>query len=285
MVNLALDVSNSTDQLHGSVQSSNWTAKLIGDRVLWTTNTLAEASQFTNHYTVAIPGVTNVNEGPIGWTYGFGLVDQLGRVTLTGASGDGQRLSQKTFLSKSGDWPFYVSLYPEKRIVPDLLPPKTNIEYQGALLGWLHIATNATIEDRPSPFGTVSWIKRGWTNNLYPNGFTNGTSINGSTYLAPLSGSRAIDITNAQLTVSGGNLAHPLTNYLTLQTNNVFSIKAPFTNGLKISLAPKNGMVQGSFTTSQSTNRFQGIILQHQRFGRGWFLGTNEGGALQIDAN
>jgi hypothetical protein len=254
---LQLDVTNNTGELRGAVSDGVWLSELLADRATFnSSNTTALAGL----YTMALPG-GDVAEVPFGYGYGLITLNSNGTIKLTGAAGDGATLGQSVPVSASGDWPFYVSLYAGK----------------GSLLGWLHF------QDTPTRHitGNVSWIKTAEaTNNFYPDGFTNVMAAIGSGYIPPQSGTRALNLTNIVITRS--SLATgAVTNLATLGSNNVFAVQSPNPQQLKLTLNAGNGLLSGSFVEPIGrTNLIKGVILQTIRQAAGYFLTTNESGAI-----
>lgn len=280
----SLDFSNNTERVVGTLSSpGQWTAELIGDRMVWTTNRLATA--FTNQYTMAIPPVeTDSALGPVGFGYGLLTVTEAGKVKIAGGMGDAHVMKQSTFVSKNGELPFYAPLYAELRDFNG----KFLKEYKGSTMGWLTLATNVPAgQTTLAPQGPVSWIKTGWTNEAYSEGFTNEASILGSKFLAPAknSGVRVLDMSSATVVLSGGNLPEALTNTFTLSVNNVFTADLPNPESMKITPVSK-GSWKGAFVHPENSDRptrFLGAVLQDYNFARGYFVGTNETGAATLD--
>lgn len=288
-LSLALDFANGSDQITGTVQNgTNWTSVLLGDRWIWTTNAGQQAIQFTNAYTFLVPGFNSSAAGPVGAGCGFVTVNLLGKLALKGSLADSRTLSQSTMISRNGQWPLYVGLYPEKRIFTNSSGAfVTNVISKGSLLGWVTFTTNTpATKTNLAPQGTLSWIKTGWTNTLYPEGFTNSVSILGSRHIPPASGKRVLNLTNGVVVMSEGDLSGPFTNALILNTNNSVTLIPPVTNTLIVRVIAKTGAWQGTFAHPNipfPATRYFGVLLQDYNFGRGWFVGGLEGGAATLD--
>ena len=181
--------------------------------------------------------------------------------------GDGTKLTGTVPISKYGTAPLYVLLYGNK----------------GACVGWLSFTNNA-IE---SP---VDWFKPPVpASHFYPAGFTNNVvTLLGSKYAAPAKGSRMLSLTNTTgtvtLTLGGGNLGAALSDSVMVATNNTVTILSGTVSNLTLKLAPKTGTFSGSFLPpgTRKAVKFQGVVLQSQDFGAGFFTGSNETGYVTI---
>ena len=83
-VSLQLDRANRTDQIIGQVTDGAWVASLLADRSVYDAEN--EYSVFQGRYTLAIPGLADLLDGPPGTGFGFVKVNAKGTVTFTGES-------------------------------------------------------------------------------------------------------------------------------------------------------------------------------------------------------
>ena len=276
-VTLNLDVANGTDQILGVVSNSFWIAPLQADRAVWTPS--RQALDFTSTNTFLVSGFTNPADGPTDYSYGSIAIPTNGIGTLSGGLADGSVLSRAVPISKNGQWPLYLPLYPQKEVVTVNSVLKTNINFRGSVFGWLTYS-NQIFQ------GDVSWTKTGWTNALYSTGFTNQSPIIASKYIAPAVNVRLLDITNATISITDGNLLAPITNSFVLTTNNLAKV-ATTNNRVTITFATKTGLFKGSFLDPARGPQlvpFGGALLQDQNFGGGSFNGTNQNGRVLIQA-
>ena len=239
-----------------------------------------------------LPAFDNAEEGPTGFGYGTVSVSDLGRIKMAGGLGDAHSIKQGTTVSKHGVWPLYVPLYAQlSQVVTNISNNvvKTNKESQGSLVGWMTFATNTPAgKTHRAPQGDLVWTKNGWTNDFYPDGFTNELSVLGSRHIAPIkdSGVRVMDMTNGLLVLAEGNLPEPFTNSVFLSTNSVLSSPLPNANTTKPALSAKFGVLKGAFihpANNAKPTKFFGAILQDYNYGRGYFAGTNETGSVRLD--
>ena len=86
-----------------------------------------------------VPGAVDPSTQPGGDGYGTAAVDAAGNLRFSGTLGDGTKISPVTFLSASGQWPFYSSLYSGK----------------GSILGWLTFSS----ETNTDVSGPLNWFK------------------------------------------------------------------------------------------------------------------------------
>ncbi|MDB6130581.1 MAG: Xanthan lyase, partial [Verrucomicrobiales bacterium] len=261
-VTLQINLDSGSDQVTGHVTDGIWDAPLIADRDVFTA-TNNPATNYAGRYTLVIPGSADSTNAPGGNGYGLVNVDNDGLVTFTGALADGVALAQNVSISANGDWPLYVGTYGGK----------------GSVLGWLKL-TNSPAR---TVIGTVSWIKQASPGDAYyANGFTNQVSIMGSGYDVPSLGNAALTFTNGFLIAEAGNLGLSLTNAVTLKTNSTVTVAAPNINKWKITLTPTTGFMTGTFIDSAAsrTNTYKGVLLQNTNIGLGYFLGSDQSGAV-----
>lgn len=83
------------------------------------------------------------------------------------------------------------------------------------------------------------------------------------------------------LTLEGGNLSRTVTSQITLNANN----QANDASGKKVNLTftPATGLFSGSVPNPDAPRKtvsFNGVVLQSQTNGWGYFLGTNQSGQV-----
>src|SRR5262249_1571755 len=101
--NLALDGS---EQISGTVSSSEWSAELSGDRAVF--NALTSPCPMAGKYTLIIAGTPGATTSPEGDGFASVFVDQNGVVTLKGRLAETSVIAQKVALSRHGMWPLFV---------------------------------------------------------------------------------------------------------------------------------------------------------------------------------
>ncbi len=264
-MSLMLDVTNQTGKVLGTVSDGSWVAALEGDRAVF--NSVSNIAPQNGKYTLAFVhqsegGAPQRPEIPGGDGVGTVTVDAAGKLALKGTLADGVKASQKTGVSKQGQWPFYLNLY----------------SGQGSTIGWLTFTNRGT----SSIEGDVSWIKTGVVpGKNYFGGFTNEVTGAGSHYPNPVPAGRILSITNGEVVLSANNLDPSLTNGIFLNTNNAVTVTSG-SNNLKLTLTASSGAVKGTFThpTNLATTKITGIILPEQNVVRGFFLNTTNSGAV-----
>ncbi len=259
-VHLQLDLTQGTGRITGTVSDGTWTAQLAGDRYVF--NGVTNIPPQTGRYAMMIPGNADSAASPGGTSYGTIAVDTAGRIHLAGALADGTRISQTVPVSHYGQWPLYVPLYGG----------------QGSVFSWLTFATNAP---GPDLSGNLTWIKPAIANaRYYPGGFTNNAPAMGSRYSTPGGGTNVLGLTNAEVVLLGGNLAQSITNLITVDANS----HVTSSNKLSLAFSLSTGSFSGT-TVDPTTLKpipFSGVVLQDQALGSGFFLGTNQGGAVLL---
>jgi hypothetical protein len=251
---LQMDVTDN-GRITGTVSNETWTASLTA--YCATFNSKTKPAPQAGKYTLLIPGSADSSARPGGDSFGTVAVDGSGNVKFAGTLGDGTKVSEKTILSAQGQWPLYASPY----------------SGNGLILGWITL-TNELANDID---GLVTWIKLAQASKLYPGGFTNQTEVIGSLYLFT-NNVPVLNFSTGQVSLVNGNLAADITNQVVLETNN----KVTGTNKLSLTLTSSSGLFKGSVPdpVTGKTISFNGVVLQKQDFGSGFFLGTNQTGRI-----
>jgi cyclophilin family peptidyl-prolyl cis-trans isomerase len=263
LVRMILDLTNGTDQITGNVTNNQitaidpahgWLANLQADRVFY--DGRARMAPQAGKYTLLLPHDTNSPAGPDGDGFGTVSVSTRGAISFSGSLADGTRAVQKTTISKSGAWPLYVPLYRDR----------------GALVSWVSF-TNETATDFT---GLANWFKQSQvTAKYYRDGFTNETTILGSHYLPPAATNRVLEFPNGVVGFVDGNLATNFTNNVRLDLNRkVVNLSS---NKLTMTVAKPSGLFSGTVAPPGVTRSlpYKGAILQKQKLGGGFLLGTN----------
>jgi cyclophilin family peptidyl-prolyl cis-trans isomerase len=265
-VTMALDLTNNTEQITGLVSeetSSNpvWSVGLVADRAVFGGTNPAP---LMGKYTMIIPSGTNSSDGPFGAGYGTVSVNTRGGVSFSGVLADGTKVTQRTSLSRMGQWPLYVPLHKGK----------------GALVSWVTFDTNAALTDFT---GLLSWFKQNQPVTYFPGGFTNETTVLGSRFSKPGSTNWVLDLTNAVVAFTNGNLSADFTNAVAIDAKG--KVVNESTNKLSLSASKSSGTFSGSATPPASGKvlSFKGAVLQKQTNGFGFFLGTSASGRVSIE--
>ncbi len=249
------------NQLTGSVSDGNWTSQLRANRSVF--NAATSPAPMAGAYTCIIAGTNDPTIGPAGDGYAAGKIDLAGGLKLSGKLSDATSLSLKAVASPDAEWPLYLSLYSGK----------------GSIIGWMTV-TN----DPVATWGTIHWFKPATTKGLHATGFTSQTVLLGSLHTPPVTKTnRVLNLTNAVVTFSSGNLAAPVDYTFTLSADN----KVTSTNaGFNLSFTTASGLFKGSFTDPETLRKraFSGVLLQNAGTGSGYFAGTNLSGWVLIEA-
>ncbi len=262
-VTLQLDF-NGGNAVTGQISNgTNWTADLLANRGVYSLANPAPEAFF--RYTLVVPGAADSSTQPGGDGYGPVTVDVAGNVRFSGTLGDGTKIAPVTFLSASGQWPFYSSLYSGK----------------GSILGWLTFAS----ETNTDITGLLNWFKLPQAGTrFYPAGFAFQSEAEGSiyspNYYATTNGSPVLNFTNGLVVLEGGNLSQSITNEILLAGNNRVTNQS--NNKLSLTITTSSGLFQGSVVASATGKSiaFSGAVLQKQNIGNGVFLGTNQTGRV-----
>ena len=259
------DKSNIVDQISGELLGGNWTAGLAAHRAVFhaTTN---RAPQF-GKYTLLIAGDTDPTHAPHGMSFGTVNVDAGGKVSLSGTLADGTKLTQKTTLSKDGDWPFFGRLYGGG----------------GSALGWLGF-TEAAVEDIAGP---IVWTKPlSVSGRFYTNGFAVPAQASGSRYRPPTNSTDLLlHLTEGAAIFSGANIDPSFSNALRIDAGNKVVNLDWERNKLTCSIALSSGRFSGTVNVPGTTRSlaFQGALHFKGNYGGGFLLGTNESGRVRLE--
>jgi hypothetical protein len=260
---LVLDPTNQS--ILGTVSNQNFVAVLTGYQNVF--NAHNRATAYMGRYTLIIPGVTNPAVGPYGMSYGTVTVSPAGAITFAGSLADGTAVSQSSAVSQEGYWPMYVSLY----------------NGNGSLWSWNLFNSNGTVSA-----ASVSWIDA--TNESktasYRAGFTNqAATLSGGLYVS--SAVPLLNLKSGEVTLEGGGLATPITNQISLASNDRITLasKTEDTNQLTLTITKTTGLISGSFATTakaKQTIKVSGVLLQGQTNAQGYFLGGEESGTFLL---
>ena len=242
----------------GTVSGNGWSANLTANQLVY--SAANPPSQQFQRFTLVIPGGEDSSNEPGGNSYGNITIDNLGTVTFTGVLADDSKAAQKTFLSRNGDWPFYIS----------------SANGLGVTLGWLTFS--------PGQAGTLGgqvYWDRLPGGSLYPNGFsfTNGIETSGSFYSFYI-GRRSLNLTSCMMVLQQAGILPPITNYFTLSTKDTLTS----TNGIKASINVVTGVFKGTIPAENGSIPVNGVVLQSQTNAFGFFINSGQSGSVFLGA-
>ena len=250
---------NTSGQITGSVSNGQWNVFLRAVRGGF--NSVSNpATNYARRYTVVLPGVDGDASLPAGYGYATLYVDLGGKATLVGKLSEGTTWSQAVLVSSTGEWPLYVPLSGKK----------------GMTVGWMNLKTNAA----NGCDGRLNWIKAAGGGTSYTNGFIRGgIAAYGSAWQAH---SPAFPWTNGLAIFSGGGLTNSFTNTFQLRANNAITSTNALTLTNNTSLGSLSGTVTPPANLGASKFSFQGVWLQNQLSGYGWFTNKGTSGKLEL---
>jgi hypothetical protein len=277
-----LDNFSMADGVVGTVRDNSFVAPLLADRAVF--NKINLATNYAGRSTLVLPRHQAEAFSQNGNGYGVvNIVPVNGAISFVGGLGDATVVSQSAPISKKGHWPLFAQLYPGKYVATNTLNSAivyTNSRYQGYLLGWVNFTNQA-------PVGTVSWLSRPNTNTAVPAGFTNEITLVGSPYTPPPVAPKVLNISTGLVTMVDGELADPLENQIKMAKNSAISVLGGNTNKLLLGISPANGVMSGKMPHPANPSKFisiRGVVLQNENIGAGYFLGTNQAGAVTLEA-
>ena len=259
---LHLGSGDQADHLFGRLTDGNWVSALTGDRAVF--NSSNNPAPYKGSYTMVLPGEDGDPLVPAGDGYGTVQVSRNGMAAFVGALADGSRVAQSVPVSRQGLWPVYIPLYSGR----------------GCVMSWLAF-TNQLYDDFN---GLLSWIKPAISNaQYYPAGFTNSCQAVGSVYLPPAGATNSVlNLTNASVVFSGGNLASDFTNCVRLgMSSQIINLS---TNRLTFKFALSSGTFQGNVSDPVSGRSLylSGAVFQKRNAAYGFLLGNSQSSRVSL---
>jgi hypothetical protein len=261
LVKLQLDLTNGTDRIIGTIYGTSASMQFFADRAVFDGKTSLAPEK--GQYTIVFPGGFGSGTEPGGDGYGTLAVDAAGHVKLSATLADGTKLTQLSTVSKYGQWPLYVPLYAG----------------QGAVWSWMNFVSTSSNDLS----GTVSWTKPpSATAHYYPGGFQVQTVAQGALYSPSAAGNSALDLTNAEVVLTGGDISQALSDQITLGPGSQVANQG--TN--KLTLSAATGVFKGSIANPAlpmaKPVSFGGVVLKSQKVARGCFFEGGQSGAVWI---
>ena len=258
-----LSESPGTNAIVGTISDGVFTSELVAD-LAGSFNARTNACPWKGTYTFDLgPADRNDASVPQGYGYATLTVSKNGSGHLSGVLADGTRIRSIVPVSAIGTWPLYNSLYANR----------------GSCLGNIVLSTNTAIA------ATMDWFKPVVAGtHFYPAGFTTSLATTGSLYVSPTAGGPSI-ATNAQVTLGGDNLVSNIVKNVVIDAAGNVTVSPAGDDNLTLFITPKTGQFFGTFlnTSTRKTEILNGLLLQINGSGAGFFLGTNESGFVVIE--
>lgn len=268
IINLELDTAGGDRSISGTIFDGELRISVSAD-VANTFDAKINPAPQAGQYTVLLQFDPARSEVPRANGIGTVAVSKSGAIRFAGVLADGTRLTQGTTLSRSGEWPLYVSLY----------------KNQGAVLGDLKF------RDQPgSDFdGNLRWARpKKSTDKFLTTGFYTNLPVIGSKYLTAPAVPTVLELpAGATTTLSDTDLNPALTKSLTLNPKNRFMVLDPGTDKFSLSATTATGLLSAHFTHPKThlSTAVRGVVLQKQNLGSGFFLRRGTIGSFEIQAN
>jgi uncharacterized repeat protein (TIGR03803 family) len=258
-----LSENGGTNSIVGTVSDGVFTSELLAD-LAGSFSKKTNSCPWKGDYTfVLAPADRNDVSVPQGYGYATLSVSKNGKGTLKGVLADGTAIKSTVPVSAIGTWPLYEALYGKR----------------GSCLGFMLLSTNAAIVT------PLDWFKPAGTGgHFYPAGFTTSLSSTGSLYVSPTAGGPSI-ATNALVTLGGGNLTGNIVKNVVIDAAGNVTVSPTGADNLTLLITPKTGQITGSFLNPQinKTVPLNGLLLQINNSGAGFFLGTDQSGFVVLD--
>ena len=154
--NLQSSIDNNS--ITGTVGGDGWVADFTADREVFSKK--SNPAPFAGTYNITFPGPNDGDDThPQNDGTGTVTVSTSGQIKFKGTLGDGTKVSESTFVSIGGDWPFYIPLYGKG----------------GEIIGWLNFDGSGNLS------GQTTWIKLPNDHTKsFPAGFELTPIVNGS---------------------------------------------------------------------------------------------------------
>ncbi len=241
-------------RLSGTLSDGDWVAALAGERAA--ASALAGKSIPQGKYTLRFPGVSGSEVLPGGDGLATAKVAASGTITISAILADGTKFTKAAWLSESGLWPLYSSLY----------------QGGGSVLSWLRFGG-----EREVISGEASWIKPAKPKEqYYRGGFTNRLAIAGWRYQAPGVAKPVLNLASATISFENGNLESSFANLIAIGPKG--GVTNLGTNGLSLAFTRPDGMFTGKVVQPDTGRRFTfyGIVSQPLDAGFGFLLGVDQ---------
>jgi hypothetical protein len=250
-LNLLVDLQGG-DRITGEISNNGWTASLLANRAVFGKT---KSTKLAGSYTMVIQPSDAVTGNGIGTL----TVDSSGNVKLSLVLPDGTKVSESTTLGKDGSWPLYAAPY----------------KGGGVAVGWMKFGTLPA----DGLEGQAVWMKPAGASSVYPKGLNSGANVIGSSFTFPHAFGKS------QLIFNGGGLSAPVTNSVTWGLGN--QITGTSGNALKLTLNSGTGLFQGTMGmgTGKGTLSFQGVLIEKNNVGLGYFLGPDQSGTVSFAPN
>jgi hypothetical protein len=257
VLTLALDIGdNWTESIAGSVSNTvaNWDVNLLACLNVYSATFQTD---FAAGYLLACPGGDDA-QGPDGDGTLSLIVNVDGTTSLAGYLADNTQIAQAGQISRNGNYPLYAA-----------------VNATDVIFGWLTLTNGGTFNLTPD--SEIAWVKKAGGTS-YTTGFTNQSVMSGSIYDSTLRD--LLSISSAQVILSGGGLAAPITNAVTIAANTIV-VDPSATNGLALTINRASGEILGSFTApGGQVKAIYSVILQSTNSAQGYFWGNNQSGAF-----
>jgi hypothetical protein len=258
---LHLDLVDGTDQITGTISDGVFMSEVLADRNVF--SAMARCPLAGSYTVVLQPPEGSDPSVPEGFGYGTLTVTSTGLGRMIGLLADGTKINVSVPLSKHGTWPLYQVLY----------------KNQGACIGWVTFGTNSSLG------ATVDWFRPPLpTSPYFPAGFTTNVTLLGGKYVSPANGGPSVATTNV-VTLGGGNLVSSIVETVLVSDVGSVTVSSPNAQHLQMKLQTATGQFSGTFThpVLNKTVNFNGLLLQLDGTGSGYFLGTNASGFVVFE--
>lgn len=253
------------DLITGSLYTEGGTAEVLGDRHAF--DGKQKRTPFAGNYTMSLSLPADVG-GSTGSGYAIVQVADDGRILMKGRLTDGTSIEQTTHISPEGLWPLYLAPYGNR----------------GLLTGWLRFG-NESFADL---HGNLHWIRPG---SAGTNALTLGTrhtlTAIGSRYVPPARNQTVLHWSDGLIGLQGGGLPELVALKLQLKSNHDIAFPGIKSEVIQLKLTAETGLFTGLFIHPDVTKPvpMEGVILQKQQYGAGFFLTPTSSGSVFLSPN
>lgn len=263
-IRLHLEKKKTGGLLTGSLSNGRVTSEVLADKHVF--DKRRNPTPLTGRYTLAIAGADNNAVEFFGNGFGRLNVDESGEIAFEGRLGDGTKVEQTAFLAEKGVWSFYTPVHQDK----------------GCVFGWIRFKEQSFGDI----FGQLTWIHPPHSEDpKLKNGFTAQLTVIGSRFAPVGSAGPPLASKSAILALSGDGFDEKtLVAGFRFDDRNRIEFPGPNPLNHKLRISPTTGQFTGSFV-HPSTGKIvplQGVLLQKQNSGAGYFTGPNRKGTVAI---
>ncbi|HEY1172229.1 MAG TPA: PQQ-binding-like beta-propeller repeat protein [Verrucomicrobiae bacterium] len=253
---------NTPNLITGNLTTESGMAEVLGDRLAF--NGKDRRTPYAGNYTVSLSSPTNAGN-PSGNGYALVQVAEDGRIQMKGLLSDGTAIEQTTYISPEGLWPFYLAPYGSRSL----------------LTGWLRFGS----ESFADLHGNLQWIRPSVAGtNAFAPGWQRSLTVIGSKYIPPARKQTVFGWKDGLVGLKGEGLPDLIVFKLQFKDNNDIILNGVTADIMNLKVSADTGHFTGQFVHPDFDKPvpMEGVMLQKQNHGMGFFLTPKAGGSVFI---